>query len=100
MVRTDDGVKISLRLHRQGERRSALIICPGFFQILFVHGTKDVIIGVEHSRRLHQAAREPKRLEIIEGGGHAEALFRDEPERFTRLMQEWFGQTLAAYLGG
>ena len=72
MVRTDDGVKISLRLHRQGERRSALIICPGFFQ-----------------------SQETKTFRHL-----AEALFRNEPERFTRLMQEWFGQTLTTYLGG
>ncbi len=62
--------------------------------VLFVHGTNDVIVGVEHGRRLYAAAPEPKRLEIIEGGSHAEALFRDEPSRFIALVKPWLGQTL------
>ena len=57
--------------------------------ILFIHGTRDVIVGVEHSRRLYAAARQPKQLEIIEGGSHAEALFRDTPEDFGRLVEAW-----------
>jgi pimeloyl-ACP methyl ester carboxylesterase len=59
---------------------------------LFLHGTRDAIVGVGHSRRLFAAAPEPKRLEIIEGGGHAEALFRDDPEGFCRLVRAWCGQ--------
>jgi pimeloyl-ACP methyl ester carboxylesterase len=62
--------------------------------VLFIHGTKDVIVGVGHSRRLHEAAREPKRLEIVEGGGHAEALFRDDHERFCKTVKGWYAQTL------
>ena len=61
---------------------------------LFIHGTRDVIVGVQHSRRLYAAASEPKRLEIVEGGSHAEALFRDEPERFTQLVRAWWAETL------
>ena len=64
--------------------------------ILFIHGTRDAIVGVEHSRRLYAAASQPKRLEIVEGGGHAEALFRDDPERFTRLIREWFTPALSS----
>ena len=62
--------------------------------ILFIHGTRDVIVGARHSHELYAAASEPKRLEIIEGGSHAEALFRDEPERFLGLVTSWFKQTL------
>lgn len=62
--------------------------------VLFVHGTRDPIIGVEHSRRLYAAASEPKRLGIVEGGGHAEALFRDGPEDFCRLVSGWWTDTL------
>jgi len=61
---------------------------------LFIHGTKDVIVGLEHSRRLYAAASDPKRLEIITGGSHAEALFRDDPEGFCRLVQSWWTDTL------
>ena len=63
--------------------------------ILFIHGTNDVIVGVEHSRRLHAAAPEPKRLEIVPNGSHAEQLFRDEPERFIDLVCEWLSATLS-----
>lgn len=59
--------------------------------LLFVHGTNDVIVGVEHSRRLFAAASEPKRLELIDGGGHAEVLFRRDPEGFVRLVSQWMG---------
>ncbi|MBI3319217.1 MAG: alpha/beta fold hydrolase [Candidatus Omnitrophica bacterium] len=60
----------------------------------FLHGTRDVIVGVEHSRRLYAQAGEPKRLEIIEGGSHAEALFRDDPEDFLRRVNDWVRGTL------
>lgn len=59
--------------------------------VLLVHGTQDAIVGVEHSRRLFAAAPEPKTLRLIEGGGHAEALFRDDPDTFTRLIEAWLG---------
>ena len=62
--------------------------------IFFIHGTRDVIVGVQHSRRLYAAASESKRLEIIEGGGHAEALFRDDPEHFCHLVEAWWMETL------
>ena len=61
---------------------------------LFIHGTHDVIIDVRHSHRLHAAAPGPKHLEIVEGGSHAEALFRDDPEGFLRLVTPWLARTL------
>ena len=62
--------------------------------ILIIHGERDVIVGVGHSHQLYAAAQEPKRLEIIEGGNHAEILFRDNPQGFIRLMEGWFSETL------
>jgi hypothetical protein len=53
-------------------------------------------VDVEHSRRLYAAAPEPKRLEIIESGSHAEALFRDDPQRFTRIVHEWMALALSS----
>lgn len=64
--------------------------------VLFVHGTRDAIVGVGHSRRLYAAAREPKRLEILENTGHAESLFRRDPDGFLRLVRDWFRAPLAA----
>jgi len=64
--------------------------------VLLIHGTRDAIISVRHSHRLYPAAAGPKRLEIIEGGGHAEELFRDDPERFGSLLEEWFSDIMNA----
>lgn len=64
--------------------------------LLFVHGTNDVIVGVRHSHRLFAAAKEPKRLEMIEGGAVTqkrsfgmirEDLFNSSPHG-SRLPQE------------
>ncbi len=38
--------------------------------ILFVHGTEDSFINVEYSRLLYEAAKEPKKLVLIEGADH------------------------------
>jgi pimeloyl-ACP methyl ester carboxylesterase len=64
--------------------------------LLLLHGTRDVIVSADHSRRLYAAAPEPKRLELIEGGSHAEALFRDDPEGFLRRVRPWLTATVAA----
>jgi pimeloyl-ACP methyl ester carboxylesterase len=39
--------------------------------VLIVHGTEDVVVPVEHGRRLFEAAREPKRLAVMQGAGHS-----------------------------
>lgn len=44
----------------------ARVSCP----VLVVHGGRDELIPAEQGRRLYDAAREPKRLQIIEGAGH------------------------------
>jgi pimeloyl-ACP methyl ester carboxylesterase len=62
--------------------------------VLFVHGTRDMIVDARHSRRLFAAAYEPKRLEIVQGGSHAEALFQDDPEGFVQLVERWWSETL------
>ena len=62
--------------------------------ILLIHGTNDQTILYQHSERLHQAAGEPKRLILIEGGGHAEELFRRCPEQFLPPLRAWLTTTL------
>jgi fermentation-respiration switch protein FrsA (DUF1100 family) len=39
--------------------------------VLIAHGTEDIVVPVDHGRRLFEFAREPKRLAIFEGAGHA-----------------------------
>jgi uncharacterized protein len=42
--------------------------------VLVVHGDRDAIAPLEHGRRLYEAAPEPKRLLVVEGGGHNDVL--------------------------
>ncbi|MBI4341236.1 MAG: alpha/beta hydrolase [Candidatus Omnitrophica bacterium] len=61
----------------------------GGLPVLIIHGAADTIVGVEHGRRLFAAAHEPKRLHVVQAGGHAEILFRDDPEGFLGLVRHW-----------
>jgi len=38
--------------------------------VLFVHGTQDEVVPLDHSRRLYEMAGEPKQLVVIDGAGH------------------------------
>lgn len=62
--------------------------------VLLIHGTKDATVLPRHSERLYQAAREPKRLLLIEGGGHGEELFRRHAEQFLPPVRAWLQATL------
>ncbi|WP_422085047.1 alpha/beta hydrolase [Variovorax sp.] len=42
--------------------------------LLFIHGTADQVIPVEHSKRLLADAREPKQLIEVQGAGHLEPM--------------------------
>ncbi|HLM57911.1 MAG TPA: alpha/beta hydrolase [Pyrinomonadaceae bacterium] len=52
------------KLDTKGKLQS--ISCP----VLVAHGSRDEVIPVSQGRALYDAAREPKRLQIIEGAGH------------------------------
>lgn len=53
--------------------------------VLFIHGERDRIIPPHHSRRLYQAAAEPKALWIVPGGRHIDAPQR--PEIRARILE-------------
>ncbi|MCI0337706.1 MAG: alpha/beta hydrolase [Acidobacteria bacterium] len=59
-------------LHRLGKnrfesaRKIANVKCP----VLVTHGTDDSVIPVEQGRKLFEAAPEPKKVNIVEGGDH------------------------------
>ena len=63
---------------------------------LFIHGTADRTVLHRHSEHLYRAAGEPKKLVLIKGGGHAEELFRREPQRFLPPVRDWLRETLLA----
>jgi hypothetical protein len=48
--------------------------------LLIMHGDRDVIVPLRHGEQLYAAAREPKALWVVPGGGHIEAM-RDESRR-------------------
>lgn len=57
--------------------------------VLLIHGTRDRVILPHHSEQLYAQAAEPKRLLLIEGGGHAEELYRQAPARFLAVVHDW-----------
>lgn len=50
----------------ESARKIVDVKCP----VLVTHGTSDPVIPVDQGRKLFQAARDPKRLIIVEGGDH------------------------------
>ena len=42
--------------------------------LLFIHGTADHVIPIEHSKRLLADAHDPKRLIEVQGAGHLEPM--------------------------
>lgn len=65
--------------------------------ILFIAGDKDWVIKDHHSKELYAAAAEPKRLEIIKGGGHAERLIQKDTKMMRDLILGWFAETIKTH---
>jgi dipeptidyl aminopeptidase/acylaminoacyl peptidase len=68
---------------------SAQVRCP----LLVVHGDGDDIVPVEQAKAIHAAARGPRRLVIIPGGGHR----FDQPGELEWMLREvsgWFAEHL------
>jgi alpha-beta hydrolase superfamily lysophospholipase len=56
---------------------------------LVVHGDRDELVPAEHAQMIYQGLKEPKRVEIIEGGDHL--LTRPEHrEKAIEMTLEWF----------
>jgi pimeloyl-ACP methyl ester carboxylesterase len=62
--------------------------------VCFVHGSKDWLIHMRHSQKLFAQAKDPRRLEIIDGGGHAEKLYDESPELLINLFRNQLDKTL------
>jgi len=50
----------------------------GSIPLLLIHGDADPVVPHSHSRRLYDAARGPRELWSVAGGGHVDALTRTE----------------------
>ncbi len=65
--------------------------------LLLVHGADNELHSPDEARALHASAEEPKRLVLLEGKGHTEWMFDDDPT-FLRVrdeLVEFLGQALA-----
>jgi fermentation-respiration switch protein FrsA (DUF1100 family) len=72
----------------ESERKIANVKCP----VLVTHGTNDPVIPVEQGHKLFEAAREPKRLKIVEGGDHN--LFGNGGREYLELIVGFIRETL------
>jgi dipeptidyl aminopeptidase/acylaminoacyl peptidase len=61
--------------------------------LLILHGSADELVPGEHAWQLYEAAREPKRLEIVEGADHVFSR-SDHLNRAIALCVEWFKKYL------
>ena len=61
--------------------------------VLIVHGTADPYVPSRFSEQLYEAAREPKRLLLIEGGTHNNSM-RIGRQEYRRALDELLGEPL------
>jgi len=61
--------------------RIAQVRCP----LLFFHGDRDDIVGIELGRRLFELAPEPKAFEVISGAGHNDTTIAGGRAYFARI---------------
>jgi dipeptidyl aminopeptidase/acylaminoacyl peptidase len=61
--------------------------------LLLIHGDADASVPVEHARRLHAAAGEPKELWVLPGVPHVGAYFADRAA-YVERVREFFDRSL------
>ena len=60
--------------------------------LLFIHGERDAIVPLEHSKRLFERAAEPKELWIVPEAGHIQAVRKkDVRKRLTEFLRRHSG---------
>jgi fermentation-respiration switch protein FrsA (DUF1100 family) len=55
--------------------------------VTFIHGTRDQVVPLAHSKALYARAQEPKDLWIVEGGQHTDALSRHRATYIPKILQ-------------
>lgn len=65
--------------------------------LLLIHGEENDLHPPDEARSLYDRAGEPKRLELLEGSGHTEWMFDDNPvfERVVGMLDDFLGGSLA-----
>lgn len=61
---------------------------------LFIHGTADGVVPVAHSEEMHRAAASPKRLWILPGVGHIDALESVQSGNYRRGLIEFLSDEM------
>lgn len=62
--------------------------------IFFIQGDSDWIIKERHAKKLYDATSAKKRLEVIKGGFHAERLLQFYYDEISKMILDWFSETL------
>ena len=75
-------------------RPSELIGLVSPTPVLIVHGTDDWLISVGHALRLYERAAEPRTLQLVERGLHAEFMLADDPEPLLDPLTRFFEAVL------
>ncbi len=60
----------------------------------FIHGDADWLIKPYHSKEMYLRAKEPKKLTMLTGEGHADRIYDSNPQLFEQICFEWFAETL------
>ncbi len=65
-------------------------------ELLIVHGAKNELHKPVEAESLYEHAAEPKRLEFLEGRGHTEWMFDDDPtfKKVVEMIDDFLGRTL------
>jgi len=62
--------------------------------LLFIHGERDSVVPLEHSKRLYARAAQPKEIWVVPDAGHIQAMkSKDIRKRLTAFLQRHSGET-------
>lgn len=67
----------------------------GATPILLLHGTNDRIVFKQHSQDLYAEASGSKEIKLIDGGSHAEDLFRTHPDVMVETIVDWINEQVS-----
>lgn len=62
--------------------------------LLFIHGTGDGVIPVNHTKRLYAKASEPKHMILVPGGGHIDAMTPVHGDKYRNELVDFFEKAL------
>lgn len=87
------GKKLKAKFYEDLERYDLLGAVREAPPIMIIHGSMDEMVPTEHALKLYEAARGPKRIEIIEGADHIFTSV-DHLSRAIELAIGWFKEYL------